>query len=450
MHGEQAFGPSFQRALVRTCLADPGLRALVARFVTKGQLGFTDPAAHWCWGHISAQDNPTILQLRTEANRLAGSPICGGVEAVLAGHADWRESDYVRNEIVQWARRQVFRAGFEDARDPFNRGDVDAAYTLMMRRMDELSAIRLEAQDRGWFFEELDARQERRAFVAQGEDYIPTGITRLDRAMNGGTHYGELEVTVAYSGIGKTFWCVHRGFIGARMRRRCLHFVLEGGRKKTEDRYEARWADTVYKEVRRGSLDERAMRALRSEYALLRHHLVLRGFADRDAWAVSYDDLLAELGELRRAHGWVPDLILVDYGDLMSAPGDSEYQKQKMAYRQLKALSERVEFPGHPGYVVISPSQAQRPAKGADEKEHVLVPQQIADCYEKVRVADAIITLNRTRQEQGDAEARVYLGKYRDDEDGTVVRVRTKYTHGAFCEIGMELPLSKEGDDDDE
>lgn len=389
-----------------------------------------------------------MLQLQTQANRLDGSPIRGAVEGLLAGPADWRESTFVRGEIVQWARKQVFRLGFEDAREPFNRGDVDAAYSVMMRRMEEVSSIRLEAHDRGWFFEELDQRQHRRSSVAHGEDFIPTGVTRLDNAMNGGTHYGELEVTVAYSGVGKTFWCVHRGFIAARMRRRVLHFVLEGGRKKTEDRYEARWADTVYSDIRRGQMSEGAMRALRAEYDLLKHHLVLRGFADRDAWAVSYDDLLAELAELRRTVGWVPDLIVVDYGDLLDAPGDSEYQKQKTGYRQLKALSERIEYPGHPGYVVISPSQAQRPAKGADEQEHVIVPQQIADCYEKVRVADAIISLNRTNEEKERSEARVFLGKYRDNEDGALVRVRTKYTHGAFCEIGMELPLSH-GDGDE-
>jgi len=450
MHGEAAFGSSFQRSLIRACLDDPGLRALLLRFTQTGQLGFTDPPSAWAWEALSKHEAPTALILSTEAARLSDEVARAGVQAILAATTDWRESDYIRGQIVEWTRKQLFRAGFESARGKWNEGDVEGARTLMMGKIEEMAQIQLESADRGWFFEDFGERQERRAFAASGNDYFPSGIERIDRAMNGGLHYGELESVMSYSGIGKTFWCVHRGFIGARMRRRVLHFVLEGGRGKTEDRYEARWADTIYRETRVGQFTSEVLHRLHLEYQSMREGLVIRGFSDRKTeWRVTYDDILAEIDELRRTKGWRPDLIVVDYGDLVWSPGDDERTKQKESFRKLKTLAEKIEGPGHHGYAVCAPSQAVRPTAGADTKEHVLKPRDIADCYEKIRICDVIISLNRTLDEKGDEEARVFLGKYRDDEDGVLVKVKTNYPKGTFCEIGLEIPMKEPSGGDD-
>ena len=64
-------------------------------------------------------------------------------------------------------------------------------------------------------------------------------------------------------------------------------------------------------------------------------------------------------------------------------------------------------------------------------------PHNVADCYEKVRVSDVIISLNRTNKEKEHSIARVHLGKYRDSEDGATVRVRTDYTRGAFSDLSV-------------
>ena len=87
---------------------------------------------------------------------------------------------------------------------------------------------------------------------------------------------------------------------------------------------------------------------------------------------------------------------------------------------------------------MCSPTQAVRPDKGADNREHVLRPRDVADCYEKVRVSDIILSINRTISEKEIGLARVYLGKYRDDEDGMLVRVKTDYTRGGFSDLTFQ------------
>ena len=441
MQQAEAFGPPFQRVLVRTCLHDHGLQALVKRFIDAGQLRWSDPGSAWAWNIVSTAEYPTVLQLQTELDRIEDNdPARLGVQAIIA-QDDIRESEYVQREVVEWARRYTFELGFAEAAAAYQTGDMDKAYGQMMRRIDEMNEMQLDIADRGWFFEDFDQRQMRRQIVAMGEDYFPIGIDRLDKVMNGGLHYGELEVPVAYSGIGKTFWCVQRGYVAARIRRKVLHFVLEGGRGKTEDRYESRFADTLYSHVRAGSIDSNAAYRLRQEYNALRKCMVIRGFADKSAWRITYDEILAEIRTLRKNFGWVPDIVIVDYGDLVWAEGDNERERQKTAFRQLKSLSERIEFRGHNGYAVCAPSQAIRPGKNDDEKPHWLRPRDVADCYEKVRVADAIPTLNRTNDEKALNLLRVLLGKYRDSEDGLRCIVTTDYQHGALTRPGWAEPV---------
>lgn len=440
MWGADEFGPQFQRVLVKACLDDSGLRQIVRRFIDEGHLGFTDPASAWAWSAVSASDRPTMLMLQTEARRIDPTdPAHAGVQAILLAD-DIRDSEYASNQIVEWARRQLFATAFEESRQAWNAGKWDEARVKMMTRIDEINAMELETADRGWFFEDFDQRQERRSFVAAGLDYFPTGIEVIDRVMHGGLSYGELGVAVAYSKIGKSFWLNQMGFICARMRRKCLHFVLEGGRAKCEDRYEARFTETLYRNVRKGDIEPTMLAMARREYDILKRNLVIRGHADKNDWNITPNDILAELATLREQFGWVPDMIVVDYGDLVKAPGKDAREQQKNAFRMMKTLSGRSERRGHHGYAVWTASQAVRPDKGADEKEHVLKPRDIADCYEKVRAADAILSLNRTNREVEHDMARVYFGAYRDNESHRLVRVTTDYDHGSFTKLGAPEP----------
>lgn len=435
------FGANFQRTLVRACLSDPTLLTLVQRHLGDRQLRWSDPGAAWAWGVINETEHPSLLQLETEMARLAATDAARPGATVILAMDDVREQEFVRQQVVEWARRFVFEAAYRESAPLYQEGKVDNAIDVMRARLEQLADIRLEVADRGWFFEDLDSRMVRRQAVALGDAQIPLGVNAIDKAMGGGLAYGQLEVPLAYSGIGKTFYCVQRGFVGARLRRKVLHFVLEGGRAVTEDRYEARFANTVFGKVRAGDIDGATMHNLRSEYSLMRERLVIRGFADRQAWRISYEDILGELAELRRSRGWVPDIIIVDYGDLLHAPGDDERTKQKTAFRQLKALSERSEFRGHHGYAVCAPSQAQRPGQNKDRQPHWVKPRDIADCYEKVRVADFIISLNRTEQEREQNQLRLLLGKNRHDEDSVRCVVETDYAHGALSKLGYADPV---------
>ena len=432
------FDAEFQRHLVMTTVHDPGVRLLVSKFTETGQLAFTDPACSWAWTAIRGDEVPSVAKLRMEARRtLSSSPARLGIDALLGVEAEV-ETAYVQTRVVAWARQQVFRTGFEESREAWNAGRMDDAYTAMRRRMDELAEIDLAMADRGWFFEEItQCVSERNWSSSRSADGVPSGLKELDRVMKGGIQPGQLEVCVAYSGIGKSFWCVHRGFVAARCRMNVMHFILEGSRASTEERYDARFMAESMHIVRANGFDGDTLREFLQEAKSYRQSLVTRSFSDKP-WSTSITDLQAELAELRTLRKWVPDLIIVDYGDLLHAPGENEYQRQKTAFRQLHSLAEKQAFPGHRGYAVLSPSQAQRPTKGADTKLHWLRQGQISDSYEKVRVADYLLTLNRTNEEKEQGKIRLLLDKNRHGEDNVRIIADSDYPKAALVVLGSD------------
>ena len=194
-----------------------------------------------------------------------------------------------------------------------------------------------------------------------------------------------------------------------RQHRRVAHFVFEGRRQRTEDRYDASFMDELYHTVRRAEISGDKFAQTRYVYESLRGLLKIRGFAQE--WDYSVVDIHNDVKRWKKTQGWEPDLIIIDYGDLIRGR-DSTYpnerEKQKAAYRDMVSLANR-------GYRIWTASQAQRPEKGSEDKETVLRPRQIADCYEKVRVAHFLGSINWTRLEKEEKRIRIHAGVCREN-----------------------------------
>lgn len=439
----EEFGVEFQRLLLRACVDDPALCGLVRQFVEPGQLRFGDATARWGWTVIAAQEHPTLLALKEAARKLeASDPAQLGMRDVLERDVDWRESQYLRGRVTEWARVQVFRRAYNESAGAFNVGDVDEAARIFERVIAEGQKFRLEHADRSWFFTEMQDRQDRRFHREMGGRVFPFGIGPLDERLGGGTRAHDLATVTGFSSIGKSFLLGQVGFLGARLRMNVLDIRMEGSREKIEDRYESRFAGMMYSEVRRGDLSAEVLDRLQSEYRILRDKLVIRAWGDKpDSSRVTFGDLRQELRELRASRGWVPQLILVDLPDLLHQKGtDGTYEQQTESYRQMRALADLVEWPGHEGYAVVTATHAKSPDKnsGIEDTEYVLDESWTGNSFTKFQISDIFITISRSRQEEKDHKARVFLCKARDSERHLLVRVETDMARGAFSKLGTD------------
>jgi hypothetical protein len=324
-----------------------------------------------------------------------------------------RDEAWLRDQVLDFVKRNIFVKAFKEAQGLYNSGNIETAYDRMMHNLQLIAKTRWEETDAQWFFEALPDRQMQRLSDSVSGSSIATGFDRLDTILNGGLDKGELGLWVAYAKTGKSTMLTNLGVNATKLQmKKAAHFVFEGSVRQVADRYESAFSSQLYAVLKRDGLDSKKYSEMYSDYQLYRRNLYIRGFT-KD-WNYTCEDIHVALKDLKRQEAWEPDLVIVDYGDLLRGRGHfaNDRENQKAAFRDLKSLANR-------GYAVWSASQAQRPEKGSEDKADFLYARQIADCYEKVRVADFIGSLNITNEERKAKVMRLYAELYRDNEAGS-------------------------------
>lgn len=104
--------------------------------------------------------------------------------------------------------------------------------------------------------------------------------------------------------------------------------------------------------------------------------------------------------------GRKPDVLIVDYGDLLRAPrraGGDDYEKNylgvKATYEALRALAMEMDVP------VFTASQCRREAA----TKETIVMEDIGEAYAKVAISDIILSLNQSAAEESSKVARFFI-----------------------------------------
>jgi len=400
--------------LLRLVCDDPGFGLSVSRYLHPHY--FTNEILAWAYHHVQLHiqtfDTVPSLKVLVEKSRSLDPNLRPLYTTTMESvrEVDLRDEAWVRDSTVEFIRENLFVRAYKDIQNVWNGGDHQLAYKMMMESAEEIRKTRLHESDRLWLYDELSGRQSERLSLDFGGDCIPTGLPWLDHIMDGGPVPGELCAWIAYAKTGKSTMLVNHGKAATRVAyKNVIHFVFEGLAWQVATRYDASFSEELYRNIKYGDMDAQKYQLLQSEYKMLQRKMVVKPFLDR--WDYSVVDIHQELKELEREHQWRPDLIIVDYGDLLTGRDvkgyPNETAKQRAAWRDLKSLANR-------GYVVWTASQAQRPNEDAEVKPHLIRARQVADCYDKVRVADFLGSLNQTVAEQQAKVMRVFAELYRD------------------------------------
>lgn len=416
------FDVQFQKSLLRLIAEDDSFGA--AAIVQLQPSYFETEILGWVFGFMrrffeAHAAVPSMAAIAQEVYKLDSTirPIYGGVVHEIQ-QSSLRDEVWLRDATLDFVKRNVFVRAFHEGRQLYNEGKTVEAYDLMMEQMDELSRVAWEPVDVSWHFDELQKRHTQRILAGPEQGAIPTGFPSLDHILNGGLHPGELGIWLAYPKIGKTTLLVVIGIAACRRQFKVLHIVLEGSKALIQDRYDSSFTREAYHAVKTGRMDPREYALALKEYEYLKGTCVIRSFVDK--WDVSILDIDAELRRLERNHGWRPDLLIIDYADLMTGRHPelyrSETQSQRAAYRDVKRLTSRQ-------YAIWTASQATRPNTKQMEEQHILYSNSVADTYEKVRAADFLGSLNQTPDEKNAKTMRLYHEMYRSNAAGQMASI---------------------------
>ena len=427
------FGPDFQRALLRLVMLDEVFCHQVMKYVRSSF--FTTRPHGWVFKTMKQYFDDygkrmTEMPLRTAVQQDPG--YAQEVEHIISLGTVVPEEDFIKRELAEFIRRNIFANAHERSQTLYNEGHHVKAYDAMCEAMDALRLVSFDIPDRSWFFEGLESRMQRRyEFAADPtKNVLPTGVEPMDDDMDGGPKIGELHLVIAPPKVGKTLWLIDKAFVNARLSRvKTLYFNLEGSTALIEDRLDACFSEELYVNVRRGEIGATLYREMVEEYRELRGLIVVR--TDNN-WDVSILNLTGELNELKAERGFVPESIIVDYQDLMrsrnAVGGMSETQHQMDSMKDLKRLSTQ-------GYCIWTACATQRPKEGDEDIEHILKASQIASAYDKIRVADGYGSLNATREEKVNGIWRYYFEDYRAAPMGKIYKI---YSDGGRMRVGIK------------
>jgi hypothetical protein len=400
------FSPEVQAHIFRLLLEDTHLAEAVAQAV--GTEFFSVDPLRWAWWQALVHKQqfnrfPSMLVVRDLAARLPATHA-----AMYLSYFEWIRTqprvdhEWLRAQTIEFVGRIVFRKAIVDSRDLFNADKYAEAYDLMKQRMVVIEQATYSRIDRGWYADEFIERTARR-MDAGTQEMIGTGFPKIDKILGGGARPGFCGLWLARAKKGKTTTLINILAAAARVyAKRCVYFTLEGGREIIEERLDAIFTGELLSMVRAGNIDAKKYTNAVAELKHLKGLIVIESIG---GFNVTILDVERRLRELEQAYGFVPDLAVLDYVDILNPIKDmgSVAYNQIAACQQWKTLMEQKRIVGW------SASQGTRPDDDADVTPTILTSANIADAYGKVRIVDLWGSVNQTKQEREQHVARMYI-----------------------------------------
>ena len=266
------------------------------------------------------------------------------------------------------------------------------------------------------YFEEVQARLLR-SYQENNERKISTVFSTHDRHLEGGLASKELAMVVAPPGVGKSLYLVNQGAHAIYEGKNVLYVSLEMSQDKIAGRF-----DSVLTEIRNADLKKphaqlKLKDRLREVKTKTNGRLIIKEFP---TGASNVNQLRALLVQLRLHKDFIPDLIIVDYLELLRPNRmiESEYQAQQRIAEELRGLAVEHKC------LMWTASQTNRQAR----RVNIITDAELGDSYGKIRPADWVISLNQTHEEYDEGQMRVFVIKARDSKQHYLINIGIDYT----------------------
>jgi archaellum biogenesis ATPase FlaH len=296
---------------------------------------------------------------------------------------------FVQEQTLEFCRNQVMKNAIMDSVDLIEVGQYDQIKKLVDEAMKAGS-------DRDLGHDYIEGIEER--LTKSTRETVKTGWDPIDEVMDGGLGGGELGVVVAPAGIGKT-WCLQSmGASAVKNGLNVVHYTLELNQNYVGLRY-----DTVFSGVTTADI-KYYQDDVKKKIDQLKGTLLIKYFPTKSA---TVQTLAAHLSQIE-IQGTKPDLVLVDYADILKGMGSEKRHVLENIYEDLRGLAGEIECP------IWTASQANR----SSLEEDVIDATKVAEAYSKVMIADFVVSVSRKVEDKIANTSRFHVIKNRFGIDG--------------------------------
>ena len=317
------------------------------------------------------------------------------------------ESDdltFVKDEILKFCKNQEIKQAIMDSVSLLKHGNFDEIKTKIDSAMKAGADTNIGLE----YVTDVSARYNEAA-----RHTITTGWDVIDDLMDGGLAPGELGVVMAPAGIGKSWLLINIGAHAVKAGKTVIHYTLELNENYVGQRYDSVLTGIPAQNLKNYRED------IEAKMLTLKGDLIVKYYPTK---SVGVMGLKAHI-EKTIMLGKKPDLVIVDYGDLLKVNiKKDKHEALEDLYEELRGMAGEYSIP------VWTASQAGRSALEDD----IIEADKIASSYGKVMVADFLMSLSRKVEDKMSGTGRGHVIKNRFGPDGITLPSKINTNNGQF------------------
>ena len=390
------YGHSFQTKAIGILITDRDFLQQIADIVSPDY--FDNDAGKWIIRKTLKYYNeyktvPTMEVFKVELERLNRELQNVAVKDLLKqAYKASKATDlaYVKDTFLDFCKNQTLKGALMKSVDLLELGDYDDIRNLI----DKALKAGTERDIGHEYITELEDR-----FRDEARSVIETPWPLINKLLCGGLGQGDLGLIAGGPGGGKSWALISLGAQAVKLGFTVIHYTLELSEKYVGRRY-----DACFTEIPVGDIMDNKDQ-VKDRLDKLRGGLYIREYP---AGQATVNTIHAHLEKCIQQN-IEPDLIIVDYADLLTSKSSKEKRdKLDDIYTNLRGLASEMKLP------IWTASQVNR--SGA--REEIIQGDRMAESYSKMMITDFAMSLSRSAEDKENGTGRWHIMKNRYGADG--------------------------------
>ena len=312
---------------------------------------------------------------------------------------------YVQEEFAAFCKNQQLKGALLQSVDLLKGGDYESIRSLIN------NAIKA-GQDKNIGHEYAKDVESR--YREDARTTIKTPWDKINQLLQGGLGNGDFGLIFGNPGGGKSWSLVAIGGHAVKLGYNVLHYTLELGEEYVGKRY-----DAFFTKIPVNKVDSHRDK-IEDILTQLPGQLIIKEYPTGRASVSTIESHIAKSTSM----GIKPDLVLIDYVDLLSSRKTNRERKDEIddIYTSTKGLARQLNIP------IWSVSQVNR--AGAQDK--VIQGDKAAGSYDKIMITDFCMSLSRKKEDKVNNTGRFHLMKNRYGMDGITFGIQADTSTGHF------------------
>ncbi len=411
----------YQYALLAKLLSDPVFRDIAKTHLTGQQ--FSAKPLQWAYNTLIKAPIPLTPITFKEEFILA---VRGGqikeqeVDAYVKLYETIKKppakdtSDYIESALSDFIKTQNIKNALMQSLPLIETGDWSQIESIISKAVNSGADIMNQGQK---FFSQHKERIARRV-GGEETSRVATGIAPLDAVLYGGLKAGQVGLIVGGTGRGKTVFLSWLSKAAIITGKKVVYFTLEMDEDSIASRFDSMFCRIKPQDLTGSAFDNEAK--IQELYTRYGDSLIIKKYHAGTAPVSTLKSFLLQLNHA----GFNPDVVIVDYLDIVKAPnfyGDAVKEMNDTVV-ELSAMAQSMNTR------IWTASQLNRSGLVAETPDE----SGIAGAIAKLFTVDVALFMAQTAAEREDGELRIQITKSRLGPAGKSIKINTDYSFMTF------------------